>query len=280
LEEVFTVYVREFGAHPALDKKIKVISQAEQLALSVCSRNSGGRLWCGSCHDPHSVPERPAAYFREKCLACHSDLAPSHAAPGRDCVGCHMAQRPAKDGGHTAFTDHRISKRPEADDTSGPDAGLMAWREPDPALRARNLALALATAGLQEGNASEAIRGYRMLNQLEPQFTNDCETETVLGNILLKGKQPGEAELRFARALRLRPNYAPYEVNLAVSLLDQSKVAEGAQHLERAVQLDPLLQQGVELVSQVYRSQGEEARADGLLSRYRQAMGMRVEQPK
>lgn len=47
LEEVFTVYVRA-GA-----RAFKVISHEEQLALSACARNSAGKLWCGTCHDPH-----------------------------------------------------------------------------------------------------------------------------------------------------------------------------------------------------------------------------------
>jgi predicted Zn-dependent protease len=166
------------------------------------------------------------------------------------------------------------------DGAATPDTGLIAWREPEPSLRDRNLALALVTVGLQNGNANQVIRGYRMLNRLEAQFISDPEIETALGNILLKGKQPAEAERRFATALAARPSYAPYEVNLAVSLLDQGKLKDGALHLEKAVQLDPLLQQAVELLSRLYQSQAEQAKADGLLSRYRQAMGIRVEQGK
>ena len=48
LEDVFTVYTRA-GA-----RDFKVISHAEQLALSACARNSQGKLWCGTCHDPHA----------------------------------------------------------------------------------------------------------------------------------------------------------------------------------------------------------------------------------
>src|SRR5580700_2244752 len=34
---------------------MKVTSHVEDLAQSACSRASGDRLWCGSCHDPHVV---------------------------------------------------------------------------------------------------------------------------------------------------------------------------------------------------------------------------------
>ncbi len=113
LEGTYTVYL---GAQPT-GTGIKVISQAEQLRLSTCSRSSAGKLWCGSCHNPHDqpTPEKAAAYYRSRCLVCHgATLDKAHAAPGRDCVGCHMPQQPAKDGGHTAFTDHRIARFPFA----------------------------------------------------------------------------------------------------------------------------------------------------------------------
>ncbi len=275
LEDVFTVYV----AHQAPGKTIKVISQAEQLALSACARNSGGKLWCGTCHNPHETPARPAEYFRERCLTCHAaTLDAAHGAPTHDCIGCHMPQRPAKDGGHTAFTDHRITRRPEAEDESLQEltaqTDLIAWREPDAPLRQRNLALALVTLGMENHDSNQVIRGYRLLNRLEKSFSSDPAFLTALGTIILRGKQPVEAEHRFAAALQLRPNYAPYEVNEASALLDSGKIAEATQHLERAVQLDPLLQQAVELLSYVYRAQGQQSKAEDLLGHYRRAMGM------
>lgn len=282
LEDVYTVYVTARGAQLESDKQIKVISQSEELALSACARHSGGKLWCGTCHDPHDVPARPAAYFREKCLGCHmATLAPAHAAPSRDCIACHMPKRDAKDGGHTAFTDHRITRLPEAEDVPGVSTGeLIAWREPDASVRTRNMALALVTAGLEKSNSGEVIRGFRMLTRLEAQFPTDPDVETALGNILLKGKQPAEAEKRFRNALDARPGYAPYEVNLAAALLDNGDIAGGSQHLERAVELDPLLQQAVDLLATLYRSQGEGTKAAELLSRYQSAMGITVEATK
>ena len=272
-EEVFTVYV---AAAVERQKSIKVVSHSEQLAQSVCARESGGRLWCGTCHNPHETPVRSAEYFRERCLACHAaSLERSHAAAGRDCVGCHMPQRPAKDGGHTAFTDHRIARRPEAESNTTSTEEIAAWREPDAAVRDRNLALALVTVGLENRHPDQVIRGYRMLNRMkEEDLSNDAVALTTLGTVLLKGKQPAEAEHRFVRALELRPGYGPYEVNLAVALLDAGNTTEATRHLERAVQLDPLLQQGVELLSRAYRMQKEEAKADALIARYRTAMGI------
>ena len=128
LEDVYTTYV----AAAASGQSIKVVSHAEQLRLSKCARMSGGKLWCGSCHNPHKVPAEPVAYFREKCLGCHAaTLAKAHAAPSRDCIACHMRELPAKDGGHTAFTDHRISLPSANDPATGEADTLTAWREPE-----------------------------------------------------------------------------------------------------------------------------------------------------
>jgi hypothetical protein len=270
LEETYTVYV---PAQPA-GKTIKVVSHAERLALSRCARDSGGKLWCGSCHNPHEKPAEPAAYFRERCLSCHGAmLEKSHAAPGRDCVGCHMPRLAARDGGHTVFTDHRIARRPEPRGEPIQSEDLAAWREPEPRLRQRNLALALVAVGLQNGSAQEVIRGYRMLNQVEKEYPDDPDVLASLGGVLLRGKQPAEALRRFEKVLVLRPAYAPYEVNAALALIAAGRKSEAVRHLERALQLDPLLQQAVELLSGLYRDQDESAKAAGIVAQYRLEMG-------
>ncbi len=272
LEAAYTVYV---SAQPP-GAPIKVISHSEQLRLSLCARSSGGKLWCGTCHDPHDKPAQPIAYYRERCLTCHAATLPAeHAAPGRDCIGCHMPKRGAKDGGHTAFTDHRITRRPEPEGSLSLAADLTAWREPSPALHDRNLALALATNGLQNGIPDQAIRGYKLLSRMEPALWNDPAALTVIGNVLLTAKQPTEAVRRFARALTLRPGYAPYEVNLATALLASGDKQQARQHAERAVDLDPLLSQGVNLLNQIYRAEGDTAKATELMASYQNAMGIK-----
>jgi hypothetical protein len=89
-----------------------------------------GKLWCGTCHNPHETQQR-AAYFRDRCLSCHgATLEKSHAAPGRDCVACHMPRLPARDGGHTVFTDHRITRQPKLASKANAEQppNLSAWR--------------------------------------------------------------------------------------------------------------------------------------------------------
>ena len=271
-EDVYTTYVIPHGP----EEKIKVISQAEQLAMSMCARNSHGKLWCGTCHNPHEMPARAAEYFRARCLTCHgATLDPAHAAPGRDCVACHMPARPAKDGGHTSFTDHRITRFAHAPERPPvPGAELRAWREPPEPVQQRNLAMALVTVGLQNSEPQQVIRGYRMLSHMESGLSGDAAALTVLGNVLLTAKEPAEAKKRFERALELRPKFAPYEVNLAAALLAAGDSAGALSHLQRAVALDPLLPQAVQLLSQVYTAEGQRDKAETVMAQYRAAMGI------
>ncbi|HTU48901.1 MAG TPA: multiheme c-type cytochrome [Bryobacteraceae bacterium] len=271
LEQSYTVYVAAHGP----EDTVKVISQAEQLALSTCKRRSGAKLWCGTCHDPHEQPSQPEDYFRQRCLTCHLAVLPAKHAALPNCIGCHMPQRPAKDGGHTAFTDHRISRHPDQTESTAGAGELVAWREPDPELRDRNLALALVTVGIENHDSAQVIRGYRMLNRLK-EVQDDPAVLTALGSILLIAKEPSEASKRFSQALSQRPNYAPYEVNLATALLDNNQRPEAIPHLERALELDPLLQKAILLLTQAYRSEGEETKAAAVMARYRTVMGIRT----
>ncbi len=272
LEQTYTVYV---AGHTPEDT-VKVISQAEQLALSTCKRSSGAKLWCGTCHDPHEQPTKPIEYFRNRCLTCHSaTLQPEHSSL-INCIGCHMPQRPAKDGGHTAFTDHRISRHPEQTQAAGIPGELTAWRQPVPELHDRNLALALVTAGMQNHDSTQVIGGYRMLNRLPAKIQADAAVLTALGSILLTAKQPEEAMKRFTEALSLRPNYAPYEVNVAAALLADNRRPKAIQHLERALKLDPLLQNAVSLLATAYRDQNEPAKASEITARYQAALGIAI----
>jgi len=190
-----------------------------------------------------------------------------------------MPRLPARDGGHTAFTDHRIARDPKVALLPSADGGLRAWRQPPPEFRNRNLAIALTTHGVENGISNEAVEGFKMLSHMEPQLTNDAAALTALGSILMTAKEPQEAEKRFARALTLRPNYAPYEVNLGNALLGMGDAAGAAQHLEHALALDPLLKQAVDSLAEVYRAQGQFSRATELQDHYRSAMGVTARTP-
>jgi predicted Zn-dependent protease len=189
-------------------------------------------------------------YFRDRCLTCHSGtLEQSHAAPGRDWVACHMPRQAARDGGHTAFTDHRIRARPESQIETVPRRDLRAWREPVPSLQKRNLGLALVTLGLENGSADEALRGYRLISPIQKDLQDDPASSTTIGSLLLRAKQPAEALHLFEQAEKLRPGYAPFEVNVASALITLNQTVDGIEHLQKAIKLDPLLQSAIQLLS-------------------------------
>src|ERR1700751_2148596 len=131
---------------------------------------------------------------------------------------------------------------------------------------------------MEDQQPGPVIQGFRKLYGMEKQLPGDAPALTALGTVLMKGKQPEEAARRFAEALRLRPGYAPYEVNLAAALLETGKFSEAIAHLEHAVQLDPLLERGVELLSYAYRQRNQSSKAEEVMARYRAAMGISAEQ--
>lgn len=94
-----------------------LLQQYMQMSLSKCYRRSDGKLACIKCHDPHFEPttaETPA-YYRKKCLSCHSEQSCGVAlaerrrkSPPDNCIGCHMPRQNLQGISHSALTNHRI----------------------------------------------------------------------------------------------------------------------------------------------------------------------------
>jgi Tfp pilus assembly protein PilF len=266
LEDTFTIYHDEIPK--GSEGVFRVISHAEQLAVSECKRNSGDRLWCGTCHDPHNKPTDAASYFRAKCLGCHAQtvLAASHPPKTSDCIACHMPKRGAADGGHTAFTDHRIQRRP-VDQVPEETTSIAPWRAPSPELATRNLGIASIETGLERRSAQLIVSGYRMLTEVQTQFSQDSDMYTTMGSALLTGRQHGEAVEAFALAVRLDPKSSPKEANLGEAYASMGDRVSAEQHLERAMELDPVnLSAAIQLMG-IYNANNETAKAQQLSQR-------------
>jgi photosynthetic reaction center cytochrome c subunit len=272
-EDVFTTY---HDANPS--GAFKVISHVEQLALSACARNSNGRLWCGTCHDPHNNPNgtplQTVAYYRPVCLTCHAAKFPAAAHPAKDsdCLSCHMPRRNAKDGGHSAFTDHRIQRRPESRPDAPTDARIAAWREPAPDLQARNLGIAYIDAGMQRKSSQFIVQGYRTLTEVQAQFANDSDFFKWIGEALLLAQQTAEAKIAFERALELTPNSPLAEDSAASPYVQSGDAARAIAHLERALTLDPLYLPAASTLMSLYQNEGNTAEADALAGKIKAAM--------
>ena len=266
LEEVFTVYTRT-GAGA-----FKVISHSEQLAQSACARNSEGKLWCGTCHDPHPQSVPTAKTYDSQCQACHKGkLGTSHTADTK-CVSCHMMRRPTQDGGHTVFTDHRIRQRPEPDAQASGPGDLKAWREPEPALQGRNLALAYVNAGIYGHSPADVERGYKLLVDVQKSTPGDVDVLRTMGRALLLAREPRQALLAFEQVLRMTPDRATSEEDVGIAYFQSGQLDSAAAHLERALQLDPLQLSAGTALQAVYRKQGYDQKADALAERMRRSM--------
>lgn len=247
LEEVYSVYVFEGSRDPGHPGALKVISQAQQLALSMCARRSHGKLWCGTCHNPHQQPADPKTYFRKRCLSCHGTaLIKNHSKPNDDCIGCHMPRRPVSDGGHTVFTDHHIGRRPPSQaSTAGTDEpqSLVAWRDPPGALARRNLGLADIRVGIRLESSTMVNQGFQLLLDCWPSFPNDPALLTGMGKALLASGHGADAAAAFEQAIQMEPNVALHylQAGLAWNAAHDAKTAVA--RLEKACQLDPLMEE-------------------------------------
>jgi len=184
---------------------IKATGYVEKLAQSRCKQASGDKLWCGSCHDPHTVPAREerVQYFREKCLACHQQ-AHSASGGGPDCASCHMPRDRVVDGGHGVLTDHGIPKR--ARKIAFEQASVWKLEPFLGAGEARELGLAYAELGARTGNRRQQDEALRLLSPLPV----DPEIAMRLGDLLQRRGQTARAEHLY----ELAPNSVVALVNL------------------------------------------------------------------
>jgi hypothetical protein len=267
LEETFTIYRN--ASPKGTEAAFKVISHSEQLALSKCARNSGGKMWCGTCHNPHNEPTEPVSYYRQRCMLCHAKttFASNHPDKTSNCIGCHMTKREAGDGGHSAFTDHRIQRQPQrenAEENTDTVPEIVPWRLPPIEFATRNLGMALTEYGLARRSPKQILRGYRTLTTVQQQFPQDSELYNMFGTALLAGQQYGEAVQAFALAVRYDPTSSPKEASLGQTYLAAGQEALGQQHLEKAMELDPLNLSAAALLIDAYDKSGKPSKSDQL----------------
>ncbi len=214
---------------------LRVVSHVEQLAMSECARQSQGRLWCGSCHQPHG----DRIDVDTQCRNCHAAALPVSHDGRKQCVGCHMPKRVAIDGGHTAFTDHRIQRQAAAPSEKTLPR-LRLWREVgDVALRERNLGLASIVVGEREGRPDLINDGYRRLAAVFSSWPRDPEVLSSLGMVLFLKDQKKDALKLLEAAVQQRPGDAALHEKLALVRRADSNLSGAIQSLEKSISLDP-----------------------------------------
>jgi hypothetical protein len=218
---------------------MKVTSHVEDLAQSACSRRSGNRIWCGTCHDPHFVPSatEKAAWFRSKCLTCH---APAECQRGNNCVACHMAASPVTDADHVVYTDHSIPRRPVARDRKPPaDATLVAFG--GVTASSRDQGLAYAIVALREQNAAYGTRAFDLLRDAEREDPNESQTLAYLADLYKSRKDDRNAARLYQRLYTVDPTQSAAPANLGAYRMEQGEYEEAIRFFKEALRISPAL---------------------------------------
>lgn len=238
LEEVFQVYVSGDGSG-------RVTGHAEQIAASRCANDV--QLWCGSCHDPHRKPDTGErdSYYRARCVQCHDKTASHEAEKGQDCIGCHMPRAASHDGGHTAFTDHRILIRPPA---ASSNQRLRAWR-PESS-NERGLALAYLSVSEKRQSLADLQEATRLLNRLLTGKP-DGALATAAGLLALRQSKNRQAVEWLQLAVSEEPGSSVAHSNLAAALLADGDRAGAARHAREAIRIEPLLEEPYAILESV-----------------------------
>lgn len=247
------------------------VSQVEELAQSKCARASGGRLWCGTCHDPHGEPVERKRQIREICMSCHTSLSQqSHPTTATDCAACHMPRRSTSNIAHVSVTDHRI-QRPgsAAPSTTGESDTVFPWRQPDSQLQQRDLALAELEIGYQQ-KLPEMLKSSIQLLQGLPaaQQSKDPDVLANLEVVYLQASAPQKALALAQWAVDAEPRSATFALNLGIASARAGRVAEAEQQLQRAIDLDPSLMQAYAELAVLYDREQRTEESKATLERF------------
>jgi len=265
-EQTFATYMLVGGDN----HEVIAVSQVEQLAQSMCMRASGGKLWCGTCHNPHGQVKDRQQELRTICTNCHVKLAADHPAAPTECTSCHMPRGPTTNVAHAALTDHRILRRPgnPALQQSGPEK-VVAWREPPLPVQERNLALADLLAALSEKSSALQEEGFRLLTSVPAEhWNNDPEAVSALEGLYLQKGDFANAIKFGQRSIALSPHSAKAAMNFALVLLRSRDPAAAESQFGRAIDLDPSLKPAYGRLAIMYANQGRSAEMMDVIDRY------------
>jgi Flp pilus assembly protein TadD len=246
------------------------VSHFEQLAESQCARASGGKLWCGTCHQPHGDTGGRSSQIRAVCVSCHAVLSSAeHPAGQAECTNCHMQRRATADIAHAAITDHRIRRRPAAEPGGSATQVLKVWRTPPAEFADRDLALAELFAGGSKNIATLREDGVARLDALPPaQRNNDAHVLLALAGWDLQRDKIEEALQCARRAADLRPQSANAAMNLGIVLKRSGDAAQAERQFNRAIELDPSLKQAYAELAVLYSAGRRTVDAIATINRY------------
>ena len=252
LEETSVIFVK--GTRANRDGTSRAVSHVDQMRSSVCFQKSGGKFGCSSCHDPHSLPSEPdkAAFYREKCLACHQQRGCSLAEPERrarqandSCVACHLPPLTASDIPHTSHTDHRvlrIASKLSADPASAevlPEIFDNADQRLPKLTVDRARGLWLAKRAEQRGNPAMAESALALLADVGRRLPADADVLDAQGMASAVAGRFDDSIVFWKRALDLEPHRELTLQALALTLQNSRRTEEALPYLERCLKVQP-----------------------------------------
>ncbi len=268
--ELLSDYTAYFVWTGATSSALSAASHFEKLQQSACKKASADRLWCGSCHDPHSEPEPAtrADFYRARCRKCHEVAACKEALATRrkaedDCIRCHMPKGQVRETEHAVFTDHSIPRR-QPHSAGSPDSGRSLapfWKGPVDA--ERDLGLAYATVA--GGDAALRRRALELLRKAEARDPEDITVLTQLAQFYEAADQEDQAMAMSERIVRLDPSQAAVAVNLGTYYVQRGRAPEAMRLWKDALSRNPgLTGARINLAVAQYRA-GDAAAAEATL---------------
>ena len=256
LHDVWSVFTRL----PELNPNPRSVGQVEQMHQSRCFQGSAGKLGCISCHDPHERPAagKPVEFYRGRCLTCHETkgctvpIAERKKRQSDDsCIACHMSKAGSSNIPHTAVTDHRVPRRPDASPLKTPrpvspgEVPIVHFHRTAPGVDSKAMGrdLGIALAALTRDNAAAASQltplAIPLLEEATKAFPNDERAWEALGMLLRTAGRPDDAAIAYEKALALKPDLegSLTEAAATAMALGQTDVAIG--YWQRATAVNP-----------------------------------------
>jgi hypothetical protein len=220
------------------------------MQVSKCFRESGGKLSCLTCHDPHIEPSQQEAvgYYRAKCLTCHNEKSCKvplavrvSQSPADNCAGCHMPKREVLQISHAALTNHRIpAKEGEAIPNLPQNEinGLIVVNQPPGrAIQISKPVLLKAYAELIPKNADYGRLYAQLLNELSRTESKDSFVQAALGHQAMTEEHLDEAIAHFKLALPTTNSNTYLELGQSLAKIGKSN--ESIEYLKKGIEMDP-----------------------------------------
>jgi Flp pilus assembly protein TadD len=241
LADFVTVFVWDQTSH-----SMTVNGHYEQLRQSRCWRSSGGKLWCGTCHDAHAVPAESdkAAFYRTRCLRCHTLAScagrrEARAQAQNNCIECHMRRTPVTKLEHVAFTDHSISRTRRVDaPASVPESAVLVPFDGE-AVVDRELGLAYDKIASLQNNNVWRRRAFTLLKSVYDTSADDVKVESALADLYDHVGDETTACKLFAHVAASDPTDVRAVLNLGICMANQGRLSESVRLWKSAVERDP-----------------------------------------